>query len=95
VIIGDIGGVIRYVAFTLSIFAALTVAAVFVLRTRRPDAARPYRTFGYPVTPALFVVLSVYVAQAQVREHPIESLCVAGTLLLGAAGYLVASRARG
>jgi amino acid transporter len=41
-------------------FYALGVAAVFVLRRRRPEAARPYRVWGYPIVPALFLIASVY-----------------------------------
>jgi amino acid transporter len=41
-------------------FYALGVAAVFVLRRRRPDLARPYRVLGYPAVPALFLLASVY-----------------------------------
>ena len=41
-------------------FYALGVAAVFVLRRRRPEAARPYRVWGYPLVPVLFLVASVY-----------------------------------
>jgi len=94
VLIGKLDQVIRFVGFTLSIFAALTVAAVYVLRARRPDVSRPYHTFGYPVTPALFITLSAWVAYAQIRQHPVESLYVFGVLVLGAAGY-VASGNRG
>ena len=41
-------------------FYALTVAAVFVLRKRRPELPRPYRVWGYPVVPAVFLLASVY-----------------------------------
>ena len=46
----------------LWIFFGLTVAAVFILRKKRPDLARPYRTWGYPVTPALFVAAALYIS---------------------------------
>ena len=47
-----------YVVFSVLIFYILTIAAVFVLRRRRPDAERPYRAFGYPVVPALYIVVA-------------------------------------
>jgi APA family basic amino acid/polyamine antiporter len=50
--------VVNYVQFSLTLFSALTVLGVFVLRWRRPDLARPYRTWGYPITPAIFLVVS-------------------------------------
>jgi APA family basic amino acid/polyamine antiporter len=50
--------VVNYVQFSLTLFSALTVLGVFVLRWRRPDLPRPYRTWGYPVTPLIFLVVS-------------------------------------
>ena len=44
-----------YVISAALIFYILTIAGVFVLRKRRPDAERPYRAFGYPVVPALYI----------------------------------------
>ncbi len=51
-----------YVIFGEWIFFGLTVAAVMVLRKKRPDLHRPYRTWGYPVTPIIFVMAAFYVA---------------------------------
>ncbi len=51
-----------YVVFGQWIFFGLTVAAVFVLRRKRPGLERPYKTWGYPVTPAVFIVAAVGVA---------------------------------
>ena len=50
--------VVNYVQFSLTLCSALTVLGVFVLRWRRPDLPRPYRTWGYPVTPAIFLAVS-------------------------------------
>jgi APA family basic amino acid/polyamine antiporter len=50
--------VVNYVQFSLTLFSALTVLGVFVLRWQRPDLPRPYRTWGYPVTPAIFLAVS-------------------------------------
>ncbi len=47
-----------YVIFAVLIFYILTIAAVFVLRRKRPDAERPYRSFGYPVVPGLYILLA-------------------------------------
>ena len=52
--------VVNYVQFSLTLFSTLTVLGVFVLRWRRPDLARPYRTWGYPITPAIFLVVSFW-----------------------------------
>jgi basic amino acid/polyamine antiporter, APA family len=45
-----------YVVFSVLIFYVLTIAGIFVLRRKRPDAERPYRAFGYPVIPVLYML---------------------------------------
>ena len=48
-----------YVVFSALIFYALTIAGVFALRSKQPAAERPYRAFGYPVVPALYIIVSL------------------------------------
>jgi APA family basic amino acid/polyamine antiporter len=50
------GNLLDYVVFSVLIFYILTVAAVFIMRRKRPDAERPYRAFGYPIVPALYIL---------------------------------------
>lgn len=45
-----------YVVFAVLIFYVLTIVGLFVLRRKQPDAERPYRAFGYPVVPALYIL---------------------------------------
>lgn len=52
--------VTKYTGITLSFFALMTVAGVYVHRRRFPDAARPYKTWGYPVVPFIFITLIVW-----------------------------------
>jgi basic amino acid/polyamine antiporter, APA family len=87
VLIGQLRELVNYVGFTLTIFGALTVGAVFILRAREPDAARPYRTWGYPFTPVFFIALSAWIAYAQIKAFPKESLGVLATLVTGAVVY--------
>ncbi|HLZ40074.1 MAG TPA: hypothetical protein VKQ11_03890, partial [Candidatus Sulfotelmatobacter sp.] len=47
---------LEYVVFAALLFYALTIAGIFVLRIRRPDAERPYKAFGYPLLPLLYIV---------------------------------------
>src|SRR5436190_5432036 len=47
---------LAYVVFSVLIFYVLTIAGIFVLRAKRPDAERPYRAFGYPIVPLLYIV---------------------------------------
>jgi APA family basic amino acid/polyamine antiporter len=51
-----------YVVFSVLIFYVLTLVGLFVLRRRRPDAKRPYRAFGYPLLPALYIVVASAIA---------------------------------
>jgi APA family basic amino acid/polyamine antiporter len=51
-----------YVVFAVLIFYVLTIAGLFVLRRKRPDAERPYRAFGYPLVPALYIVAATAIA---------------------------------
>ena len=50
-----------YVVFAVLIFYVLTIVGLFVLRRTRPDAERPYRAFGYPVLPALYIVAATVI----------------------------------
>jgi APA family basic amino acid/polyamine antiporter len=90
VLVGDLGQLMRFVAFTLALSAAFTVASVFVLRRRGYHA--PYRAFGYPLTPLLFIVLSLWIAYAQIRENPKESLVVAAVFAVGGVLYALLGR---
>jgi basic amino acid/polyamine antiporter, APA family len=90
VLVGDLGALMRFVSFTLSIFAALTVAALFVLRRRGLRGA--YRTFGYPVTPLVFIATSAWIAYAQIDQNPKESAIVGLLLLVGGALYFFTMR---
>jgi APA family basic amino acid/polyamine antiporter len=56
------GELLNYVIFAVLIFYILTIAGLFVLRRKRPDAERPYRAFGYPVVPALYIVAAAAIA---------------------------------
>ena len=55
---GSYGQLLNYVIFAALVFYALTMIGLFILRAKRPDAERPYRAVGYPVLPALYIVLT-------------------------------------
>src|SRR5438045_2066835 len=54
---------VNYVQFSLTLCSTLTVFGVFVLRWRRPDLPRPYRTWGYPITPLIFLGISCWMLE--------------------------------
>lgn len=55
---GSYGNLLDYVMFATILFYILTILGVFVLRRRRPDAPRPYKSWGYPLLPMLYIVLA-------------------------------------
>jgi APA family basic amino acid/polyamine antiporter len=60
--------------FAFWLFYGMVTAAVFVFRVREPDAPRPYRTWGYPVVPALFVLVTIYLIIFTFKNAPLQSL---------------------
>src|SRR5689334_6123755 len=58
---GSYGQLLNYVIFAALVFYALTTIGLFILRAKRPDAERPYRAFGYPVLPAIYIALTTLV----------------------------------
>jgi APA family basic amino acid/polyamine antiporter len=50
------GNLLDYVISAALIFYILTIVGIFVLRRKRPDAERPYKAFGYPIVPALYII---------------------------------------
>jgi APA family basic amino acid/polyamine antiporter len=80
VLIGSLDSIANYVGFAITLFAGAAVAAVFVLRAREPNAPRPFKAFGYPVTPAIFVVVSMaIVLNAYYSDPRVTGL---GTLII-------------
>lgn len=58
---GSYGDLLDYVVFAVLIFYVLTVFGVYLLRWKRPNVARPYKVFGYPVLPAFYIVLGLFI----------------------------------
>jgi APA family basic amino acid/polyamine antiporter len=84
--------VLTCATFVLQLCSFLTVFGVFVLRRRRPDLARPYRTWGYPVTPLLFLAISAWMLWHILCSKPLESLVGLGTAALGLILYLLSAK---
>ncbi len=72
-----------YVVFASWLFYALAVTGVFVLRRRLPDAPRPYRALGYPVTPLLFIGVALWLIFNTIRSSPVEAGLGLGIIALG------------
>ena len=54
---GTYGNLLDYIMFVVMLFYALTIAGLFRLRMKRPDMERPYKAFGYPILPALYILM--------------------------------------
>jgi basic amino acid/polyamine antiporter, APA family len=81
--------VLLYAGFTLNLITAVTVACVFVLRRREPGIERPYRTWGYPWPPIVFLLLSGWSLTFMLFDRPQESLAGLLTLTAGLAIYFL------
>jgi len=58
---GTYGNLLDYVIFAVLLFFALTILAIFILRKKRPDIPRPYKAFGYPVIPGLYIITTLII----------------------------------
>ena len=87
---GTFQGVLVYIQIALILFSALTVLGVIVLRVREPGLARPYKTWGYPVTPVLFLLVSGFMIFYLLKTQPTKSLEGLGTVILGLLFYFLA-----
>jgi APA family basic amino acid/polyamine antiporter len=89
---GQYQGLYTKVIFSEFLFYALVTAGIFILRRREPWLPRPYRTWGYPIVPAVFVILSVWLLGNTFLEQRSDSLW--GLVLMGSGipAYFLGSR---
>jgi APA family basic amino acid/polyamine antiporter len=83
----DFKDLYQFAAVGLSIFAMLFIAAVYVLRWRRPDMERPFRMLGYPVVPAIFMSVILFMTVFAFIEWPGPSVKSVGCILAGIPVY--------
>ena len=76
-----------YIGFTLSLCAALTVIGMVKLRRGQPGLNRGYKTFGYPVTPLIFILGNMWIIYFSIKSQPTASLIGLGTIGLGLAVF--------
>jgi APA family basic amino acid/polyamine antiporter len=70
ILTGSLDALGNYVGFAITLFAGIAVAAVFVLRAREPNAPRPFKAIGYPLTPAIFVIASLAIVVNAIITNP-------------------------
>ena len=87
---GRYGDLLTMVSFVVVIFYILTIIGIFILRKKLPDAERPYKAFGYPVMPALYIILAVSFCVGLVWASPTYSLWGLAIALIGVPLYYLA-----
>jgi APA family basic amino acid/polyamine antiporter len=89
---GQYGNLLDYVIFAVLVFYILTIGGLFVLRRTRPEAPRPYKAFGYPVLPALYIVMALWICGVLLRYKPQYTWPGLILVLLGVPVYIVWTR---
>ena len=67
---GTYGNLLDYVIFAVLIFFTLTILAIFILRIKKPDIPRPYKAFGYPVIPAIYILVTTFIMVILLKYKP-------------------------
>jgi len=78
---------ITYTGFVLNLFTFFAVLGVFVHRKKFPDAERPVKTWGYPVTPVIFLIFNLWITVFVIYSRPLESLLGLATIAVGGVLY--------
>ena len=89
---GSYGQLLDYIIFAVLVFYILTIFGLFVLRRTHPDAERPYRAFGYPVLPAIYIVMALFIDVVLLRYKPQYTWPGLIIVLLGIPVYFLWSR---
>ncbi len=91
---GSYGQLLDYTMFAALVFYILTIGSLFVLRVRRPDVERPYRAVGYPVLPAIYILMAAWICVVLLRYKPQYTWPGLFIVLLGVPVFAVWSRRR-
>jgi basic amino acid/polyamine antiporter, APA family len=83
VLSGSLSQLVSYTGFAVVLFSGIAVAAVFVLRFREPSAERPFRAWGYPAAPAVFVCASAVMVGNEIWRNPRPALAGVAIIALG------------
>ena len=87
ILTGSFEAVLVYTQFVLLLSSFLAVLGLMVLRIRQPKLPRPYRVWGYPITPLIFLVVTLFMMLYTVQQRTVESLLGLATALLGLGIY--------
>jgi APA family basic amino acid/polyamine antiporter len=87
---GKYNDLLVMISFVAVLFYALTVLGIFILRRRQPGMERPYKAFGYPVLPFIYIILAIVFCVALIIQEPEYSIYAAIIVLLGIPLYYIA-----
>lgn len=85
--------IVIFAGAMLAMNSLLAVIGVFVLRAKEPDLPRPFKTWGYPITPLIYIALTVFTLFFIVKTNPAKALFALLIILTGAAFYWISERA--
>jgi APA family basic amino acid/polyamine antiporter len=92
---GDFSKILSLLSAPLVVIFTMTVISIFVFRYKRPDVERPYKCWGYPVVPALYVIISCLMIIAKFQSKGIDGVIGIGIFILGLPLFYVWKRYRG
>ena len=87
---GKYGDLLDMIAFVVVLFYAATIIGIFRLRKTRPDAERPYKAFGYPILPIIYIILAIVFCVFLIQIKPTYAGFGLGIVLLGIPIYYLA-----
>ena len=87
---GRYGDLLDMISFVVVLFYALTIIGIFVLRKKRPDADRPYKAFGYPILPAIYVLMATAFCALLIYYKPTYAGWGLAIVLAGIPVYYIA-----
>lgn len=86
---GTYGDLIEYCTFASLLFYIVTIAGIFVLRKREPDLPRPYKAFGYPVLPAVYILAATFICFCLFYDRTLSCALGLGIVALGVPVYFL------
>jgi APA family basic amino acid/polyamine antiporter len=87
---GKYGDLLDMIAFVVVLFYALTILGIFILRKKRPDIERPYKAFGYPVLPIIYILMAITFCIFLIKMKPVYAGIGFGIVLIGIPLYYMA-----
>lgn len=84
--------VLDFIQFSLTLCSFLAVLGVIVLRVKRPELPRPYKVWGYPLTPVIFLAVTGFMMFYLLSERPLQSLASLGVMASGLVLYFISRR---